>query len=69
MIELYVKVVTDKVSQACQEVDISEACFWDWLGNTKFKEDNGNLTPGRASEIGEALRTLITEYRVDEEMG
>jgi len=62
MTELYVERVMGIVTKYCQDKQISEGLFWDWLGNVKFKEDGGNLTPERASLISQDIASLSEEY-------
>lgn len=64
MAEPYVESVMRVVSNACQRNGISESHFWHWLGNTRFKGDNGNLTPERAKQIKDDVEDLITEYKL-----
>ena len=63
MIEAYVESVMNCVEKKCQEQGVSEASFWDWLGNHKFKGDEGNLTAERAQEIGRNVLALLGEYK------
>ncbi len=62
MAELYVEAVIDRVASTCKTRGIGEGLFWDWLGNIKFKEDNGNLTPERAMFIKQNIDSLLNEY-------
>ncbi len=63
MIEPYVVQVMNDVSKYCQDKEICEGLFWGWLGNNKFKQDNGNLTPDRASFISKNIDFLFKEYK------
>lgn len=62
MTELYVSLTMDSVDKVCEVKGIPIGKFWDWLGNIKFKEDAGNLTPERAEEIRRNIDQLIAEY-------
>lgn len=62
MVEEYVLRVIEVVETACEAQGLSDSLFWDWLGNKKFKEDDGNLTPERASEIILNLDLLLREF-------
>ena len=63
MAELYVENTVDVVSRACDAVGVNEGYFWDWLGNQKFKEDGGDLTPARAEQIRRTIPALLREYQ------
>ena len=63
MAELYVEQVMDTVSKLCEKEGIGEGLFWHWLGNTKFKGDNGALTPERATYIRQHTSSLLKEYK------
>ena len=62
MIAEYVQNVVNTVSQACEDAKIPESFFWHWLGNSKFKQDNGNLTTERATIIRLYIDELIKEF-------
>ena len=61
-VEQYVREVVDTVSRACEDAKIPESFFWHWLGNSKFKRDNGNLTTERARQIRLYIDELIREF-------
>ncbi len=63
MAEQYVELVMERVAEVCGRNNINEGEFWDWLGNVKFKEDNGNLTIERATLIRQNVPQLLNEYR------
>ena len=63
MAELYVEITVDVVSRACDAAGVGESYFWDWLGNHKFKEDEGNLTRARAEQIRRTIPALLREYQ------
>ncbi len=45
-------------------IGTAEVCsLWDWLGNVKYKNDDGNLTVERAGEIVEKMPELVREWR------
>ena len=62
MTERFVELVIERVTKVCRRNGIKEEEFWDWL-NVKFKEDNGDLTVGKATFIRENASQLLNEYR------
>lgn len=63
MTEQYVKQVMEKVDRVCEIEGVGIGKFWDWLGNVKFREDDGDLSQGRAEEIRRNIYQLIKEYK------
>lgn len=62
MAEQYVEAMIDVVIRETARRGVNELLFWEWLGNAKFKEDKGNLTQERASQIRREVQTLLDEY-------
>ena len=58
MAEQYVESIMDFVERKAREKRISEASFWHWLGNVKYKEDGGNLSVERAAEIRQNITKI-----------
>ena len=59
----YVIDVMSLVEEATRARGVPEGLFWDWLGNSKFVEDEGDLTPERAEQISRQLGALLDEWR------
>ena len=62
MTERYVEDVMRVVEAVTRKEGINDLIFWDWLGNTKFAGDHGDLTPERASQITREIETLLREF-------
>ena len=62
MIMSYVEDCMAAVARSTSLRRVSEGLFWDWLGNVKFREDEGTLTMERATQIRATLDELLDEY-------
>ena len=62
MTEKYIRDVMWTVTSVCDKAGIPEGPFWDWLGNNKFRTDDGDLSPRRSFYIQLHINELIKEF-------
>lgn len=60
MNDRYTPYVMNVVDRYCPLAD--NAVFWHWLGNERFKADDGELTQERAMEIARDVKELYAEF-------